>query len=190
VTHQQAPRYTAVAIGLHWLVFALVLAAWALGLTMVDLPLARQKLELYSWHRWIGVTVFLLALPRLAWRALHPAPPPPAAMPAWERRAAAAAHALLYVLMLATPVSGWLFSSASGVTVVCLGLLPLPDPAGRNEALAEFAKPIHVLLNAALFLTACLHAAAALKHHFVDRDAVLARMVPFIKGAPSGIAKE
>jgi len=173
-------RYTGMAIGLHWIVVALIAAAWALGLTMVDLPLSPQKLRVYSWHKWTGVTIFLLALARLAWRAAHRPPALPVSMPAWQSRAAAASHALLYALLLAIPLSGWLFSSASGVPVVYLGLVQLPDLVGRDKALAELLKQVHVVLNCALFVTACVHVAAALKHHFLDRDDVLTRMLPFV----------
>lgn len=179
-------RYTGMAIGLHWIVVALIVAAWALGLTMVDLPLSPQKLKTYSWHKWTGVTVFLLMLARLAWRAAHRPPALPIAMPAWQLRAAAASHALLYTLLLAIPLSGWLFSSASGVPVVYLGLVQLPDLVGRDKALAEILKQLHVILNWTLFVTICIHIAAALKHHFVDRDDVLARMLPFLSPRQSG----
>jgi len=179
-------RYTTTAIGLHWIVVALIGAAWALGLTMVDLPLSPQKLKVYSWHKWIGVTIFLVALARLAWRAVHPAPAMPPSMPAWQIRAAAASHALLYALILAIPLSGWLFSSASGVPVVYLGLVQLPDLVGRDKALAGLLKQVHVVLNWTLFVTACIHVAAALKHHFVDRDDVLARILPFVSPRRKG----
>ena len=174
-------RYTAVAISLHWLVFALVLAAWSLGLYMVDLPLSPQKLKYFSWHKWIGVTIFLFATARLAGRFVHPAPPLPLSVPAWQRSAAYVSYALLYVLILAIPISGWLFSSASGVPVVYFGELPLPNPVEKDKELAEFLKQIHIFLNWTLFVIVCVHVLAALKHHIVDRDDVLARMLPIIK---------
>ena len=179
-------RYNGTAIGLHWIVVALIAAAWSLGLTMVELPLSPLKLKVYSWHKWIGVTIFLLALARLAWRAAHLPPALPSSMPAWQIRAAAASHALLYTLLFAIPLSGWLFSSASGVPVVYFGLLQLPDLLGRDKALAELLKQIHVVLNLTLFVTVCIHVAAALKHHFADRDDVLARMLPFLSLRRSG----
>jgi cytochrome b561 len=182
-------RYTGTAIGLHWIVVVLIVAAWTLGLTMVDLPLSPQKLRTYSWHKWTGVTIFLLALARLAWRAAHRPPALPASMPAWQARAAAASHALLYALLLAIPLSGWLFSSASGVPVVYLGLVQLPDLVGKDKALAELLKQVHVALNWALFVIACVHVAAGLKHHFIDRDDVLARMLPFVSPRREGDKK-
>jgi cytochrome b561 len=100
-------------------------------------------------------------------------------MPEWQRRAAATTHVLLYALMLAIPLSGWLYSSATGVSVVYLGVLPLPDLVPKGKALAAILKVLHVTLNYTLLALVILHAGAALKHHFVDRDGVLARMLPF-----------
>lgn len=173
--------YGAIAIGLHWLVFALIVANWLLGPYMVDLPLSPQKLKYFSWHKWVGVTVFLLAVFRLTWRVSHPPPPLPVSVPRWQRRAARGLHLLLYVLIFAIPISGWLYSSASGVPTVYLGWVQLPDLVGKDKALAELLKQTHIVLNMLLFAIVCVHVAAALKHHFFDRDDVLARMLPFVK---------
>jgi cytochrome b561 len=172
-------RYTATAIALHWLSAALILCGFAIGLWMTGLALSPLKLQWYSYHKWIGITVFLLAVCRLAWRLRHRAPRP-AAMPEWQRRAAAAAHAALYVLMLAIPLSGWLYSSASGVSVSWLGVVPLPDLVGKDKALAAVLKVVHAGLNYTLLALVIVHTGAALKHHLVDRDGVLARMLPFL----------
>jgi cytochrome b561 len=99
-------------------------------------------------------------------------------MPAWQRRAAAASHALLYVLLLAIPLSGWLFSSATGVQVVYLGMFALPDLVPKDKALGDALRLVHVTLNSLLVAVVCIHVAAALKHHFVDRDNSLARILP------------
>ncbi len=172
-----ASRYTATAIGLHWLGAALVLAGFCVGLWMTGLEFGPLKFRVYAYHKWIGVTVFLVALLRLAWRSRHP-PPPPVAMPSWQRRAAAVAHGLLYALMLAVPASGWLYSSAAGVQTVWLGLVPLPDLVAKDKELAAALKVVHLSLNASLAALVLLHVAAALKHQFVDRDGLLARMCP------------
>jgi len=172
-------RYGTAAIALHWIAAALVLANWAVGLTMVPMPFTPRKLWFYLVHKSIGVTVFLIACARLGWRAGHPAPPPVPA-PAWQLRAAAWSHGLLYVLMLLIPVSGWLYSSSTGIQVVYLGLVPLPDLVPKDKALAAVLKGVHVGLNSALFLLVCVHVAAAIRHHFVTRDAVLARMLPMV----------
>lgn len=160
----------------------LMVAGFSVGLYMVGLPLSPLKLQLYSYHKWIGVTVAALLLLRVAWRIRHAPPPLPAAMPAWELNAAHASHLLLYLLMACVPVSGWLMSSAKGVTTVYLGLWPLPDVLARNEALGLFLQALHSILNNALLVLVSLHVAAALKHHFIDRDGVLGRMFR-LKGA-------
>lgn len=171
-------RYGAVAIALHWLVAAALLVTFPLGLYMADLPLSPRKLTLVSYHKWIGVTVLALMSLRLAWRLTHRPPPLPLAMPAWQRRAATLAHWMLYGLLLAIPLSGWLYSSAVGVPTVYLGLWQLPDLVGKDKALAEALKLAHKSLNFTLLALVVVHVAAAIKHHFVDRDGLLARMLP------------
>jgi cytochrome b561 len=171
-------RYGAVAIALHWLVAAAIFATFPLGLYMADLPLSPRKLTLVSYHKWIGVTVLALMSLRLAWRLTHRPPPLPLTMPAWQRRAATLAHWMLYVLLLAIPLSGWLYSSAVGVPTVYLGLWQLPDLVGKDKALAEALKLAHKSLNFTLLALVVVHVAAAIKHHFVDRDRLLARMLP------------
>lgn len=174
-------RYTGVAITLHWLIAAAMLCTFLLAQYMTELQLSPAKLKLYSYHKWIGVTIFLLVLIRLAWRVSHRPPPPLASMPLWQHNAARIAHFFLYALTLAIPVSGWLMSSASGFQVVYLGLLPIPDLLAKNKAVADQLKQLHEALNWLMLLVVALHAAAALKHHLVDRDDVLRRMLPFLK---------
>jgi cytochrome b561 len=171
-------RYTSVAIVLHWLIAAVIACTFGLGLYMADLPASPIKLRLYSYHKWIGVTIFMLVVFRLLWRLTHRAPAPPPHTPRWQRVAAAGSHLLLYVLTLIIPLSGWLFSSASGFKVVYLGKIPLPDLVGKDKLLAEQLQLTHELLNYFLAVVVLLHVAAALKHHWVDRDDVLKRMLP------------
>jgi len=170
-------RYDGVAMALHWATAALVVANLLLGLSMVPLPISPQKLQWYVWHKWVGITVFLFAWARLGWRWSHPVPPP-VQMPDWQRRAAAVTHLLMYALLLTIPLSGWIYSSSTGVQVVYLGLVPLPDLVAKDKALAEILKALHLTLNFTLFALVCVHVGAALKHHFVDRDTVLSRMLP------------
>jgi cytochrome b561 len=173
-------RYTGTAIGLHWLVAFLILAAFPLGIYMSDLTLSPLKLKLISYHKWLGVTVFLLAAARLAWRATHTPPPLPGAVPAWERYAAHGMHHLLYVLLFAIPLSGWLMSSAKGFQTVYFGVLPLPDLIGKNKALGDLLQEAHRMLNYGMLGLVIAHAGAALKHHFIDRDGILSRMLPYL----------
>jgi cytochrome b561 len=178
VTAGTDARYGAVAIALHWLVAVAVVATFPLGLYVAELPDSPRKLELAAYHKWIGVTVLALMAVRLGWRLAHRPPPLQSAMPVWQRRAAATAHWALYALLVAIPLSGWLYSSAAGVPTVYLGLWRLPDGVGADETLAAALKLAHQTLNFGLLALVIVHVAAALKHHFVDRDGLLARMLP------------
>ena len=175
-----AVRYGGVAIAFHWVTALLIVANLLLGLSMVRLPLSPQKLQWYQWHKWIGITIFLLTSLRALWRLRNP-PPPPVPMPEWQRRASAISHAALYALLLLIPVSGWVYSSATGVQVVYLGLLPLPDLVAKDRTLAAVLRVTHLTLNSALFAIVCVHVGAALRHHFVQRDEVLRRMLPLAR---------
>ena len=172
-------RYGRAVIALHWLSALCVLAGFALGLYMTGLAFSPAKLRYYGWHKWIGITVFLLAALRLAWRWRVPPPPWPRTMPAWQRRAALLAHRALYALMLLVPLSGWLYSSATGVSVVYLSLVPLPNLVPKDKSLASALLVVHQALDATLALLVLLHVAAALKHQWIDRDGLLSRMLPW-----------
>ena len=169
-------RYTTPAIVLHWLVALLIFVGFPLGVYMHELPLSPTKLQLYSYHKWIGITVLLLAGLRVAWRLTHRPPPLPDSVVRWQRQASAVVHGLLYVLILAIPLSGWLMSSAKGFPVVWFGVLPLPDLVGKDKALGELLAGVHQALNFTLLGLVILHVAAALKHHFIERQPFLQRM--------------
>ncbi|HRP67663.1 MAG TPA: cytochrome b [Thauera sp.] len=173
-----AVRYTATAKLLHWLMAVLIPASMALGMYVEGLPFSPEKLKLISWHKWAGVTLFTLAVLRLGWRLRHPPPPLPASMSPTLRFAAHAGHLMLYVLMLAIPLTGWLMSSAKGVPTVWFGVLPIPDLLAKDEALGTLLQATHKYLNWLLAATLAGHVAAALKHHFIDRDDILRRMLP------------
>lgn len=176
------PRYTNIAILLHWLIALLIVCAFLLGVTMVNIPgFTPTKLKYYSWHKWVGVTVLGLACLRLLWRLFHSAPAYPDAMPAWHQKAAHGLHGLLYALMFAVPVSGYFFTLAAGVPVVYLGIVPLPVLIGPHPEIKESLRLLHFSLNLTLFICICLHVLAALKHHFIDRDDVMRRMLPIFK---------
>ncbi len=171
-------RYTGTARALHWLAALLIFCGFGLGLFMTSLEIAPATLRYYAWHKWIGITVFLVAAARLAWRAAHPPPPLPATMPSWQVAASRVTHAVLYALMLAIPISGWIYSSATGISVVYLGLVPLPDLIPKDREVAKTLLIVHKSLNYLLAAVVTMHVAAALKHQFVDRDGVLGRMLP------------
>lgn len=174
-------RYTRTAIFLHWLMGLGLIGTFALGFYMQGLPLSPDKLKLYSWHKWAGVSLLVLAVVRLAWRLSHPAPALPPAMSPMARLAAHAGHWMLYALMLAIPLSGWLMSAAQGFPVVWFGILPLPDPVSRDAALGSALKDAHITLNYLLLAAVAGHTGAALHHQLIKKDALMTRMLPFLK---------
>ncbi|EAY62780.1 Cytochrome B561, bacterial, partial [Burkholderia cenocepacia PC184] len=175
-------RYAHTAIALHWLIALLIICDFALGLgDDRHSRLHADKLKYFSWHKWIGVTVFALAVVRVLWRATHVPPPLPGGTPAWQRAASHGVHMLLYVLMIVIPVTGYLYSSASNIPVVYLGIVPLPRLIDPDPALKETFKTLHVSLNYILLALVAMHVLAALKHQLLDRDGLLSRMLPFAK---------
>jgi len=175
-------RYGATAIALHWILALALVGIFAAGLYMTSLPFSPQRLKLYNWHKWAGVTILALSALRLLWRLTHRPPPLPAAvqnaMPPWQRIAHHGTHHLLYLLFLAVPLIGWAYSSAAGFPIVLFGVLPLPDVVAVDRELAEAIKPLHKFSAYALAVLVVVHVAAALKHQWVDRDGLLTRMLP------------
>ncbi|QIL43947.1 cytochrome b [Acidovorax sp. HDW3] len=170
-------HYTTTAKALHWGMAFLIFALLGLGFYMAGLPLSPYKLQLYSWHKWAGVSLWLLVLLRLVWRTTHRPPALPGHMTPLERLAAHAGHGLLYLLMLAIPLSGWLMGSAKGIPTVWFGVLPLPDLVGKDKELGKLLQTLHWALNMGLIAVLLGHVGAALKHHFINKDDVLRRML-------------
>ncbi len=181
-------RYTSTAIALHWLVAVLMMGLLCLGFTMHEMRFSPLKLKLVNWHKWIGVCVVILAFARLVWRATHRPPGLPPAMSPLARLAAGGLHLALYGLMFAIPVSGWLMSSAKGFQTVWFGVLPLPNLVAKDAALGERLFGLHATLNWLLIALIAAHVLAALKHHFLDRDDVLVRMLPRSGSRVAGLA--
>jgi len=102
-------------------------------------------------------------------------------MPHWEKRLSRLTQVILYLLLVLAPLSGWLYSSAAGFQTVLFGVLPIPDVVGRDRGLAEALRTLHRGINYTLAAVVAIHALAALKHRFVDRDEVLAYMLPFLR---------
>lgn len=172
-------RYGNIAIALHWLIALLVFAGWSMGYYMEDLRISPQKLKLYSWHKWIGISVLILTCVRAAWRATHAPPPANPAHALWQRRLASATHISFYGLLFALPMSGWLFSSASGYPVKYFGLILLPDLVEKSQSLASLLGDVHQVLAMLLAGLLVLHIAGALKHQLIEKDGTLKRMLPF-----------
>ena len=170
-------HYTRTAVGLHWLIAGLILTALFMGWTMTEMAVSPDKLKVYNWHKWVGVTVLALAVLRLVWRLTHAAPPLPASVSGWQKGAARAGHALLYLLMIVMPVTGWIYSNLTGYPVVYLGRIPLPDLVERNRELAETFVKVHATLGIVLAVVIAGHVLAALHHQFIARDGTLLRML-------------
>ncbi|RTL16869.1 MAG: cytochrome b [Burkholderiales bacterium] len=168
-------RYTRIAVVLHWLLALAIVGAFLVGLYMTDLPFSPQRLKLYNWHKWAGVTILALSALRLLWRLTH-RPPADAPMPAWQARAAHAVHLLLYLAFFAVPLTGWAMSSAKGFPIVWFGKLPLPDFVPKDHDLGELLESVHAWLAYGLAALVLAHVAGALKHQFIDRDGLLSRM--------------
>lgn len=171
-------RYGAVAQLLHWLVVALIITQFVLASKADGLPLGPAKIGVLAQHKSVGMTVFALAVLRVLWRLFDPAPPLVAGTPRWQRALAHVSHWALHALILITPLFGWLMSSARNFPVSWFGVLTLPDLVQPDRARYELFHEVHETLAVTLLVLALAHAAAALKHHFFDRDDTLRRMLP------------
>ena len=175
-------RYNGLAIFLHWLLALALVGIFSVGLYMADLPFSPQRLKLYNWHKWAGITILTLSAIRLLWRLSHKPPALPQSvtlgMPGWQVSAYHATHVLMYALFFIVPLVGWAYSSAAGFPIVLFGVLPLPDFVSASKPLAELIKPWHEISAFALAGLVVLHVAAAVKHHFIDKDGLLDRMLP------------
>ena len=172
-------RYTLPTIAFHWFLALLITGSFVFGLYMVDLPFSPARLKQYNWHKWAGITILTLSALRLLWRLGHRPPIPDSRTPTWQVKIAQATHAMLYALFFAAPLAGWAYSSAAGFPVVYLGLFQLPDWVAHGPELAASLKLTHRVLTYSLAALGVLHVAAALKHPWMDRDRLLARMNPF-----------
>lgn len=172
-------RYSTGAIVLHWTVAALVLVNLFVGLFHESLL---EGVRVMPLHKSIGVTVLVLSVLRLAWRLAHRPPPLPEGMAAWEKALAKGVHWTFYLLLLALPLTGWIFSSDPGRPrpFGWFGLFELPLlPVGRGVAAA--AHETHEIFGLLMAALVVLHIAAALRHHFIRRDNALARMAPWLQ---------
>lgn len=165
----------------HWLIFLLIATLLAVGFLMTDMANTPDKFFVYGLHKSIGVVVLSLAILRLCWKLNNITPRLPNTMRAIEKLGAHGMHWLLYALMLAMPLSGWLMSSASGFPVSVFGLFTLPDLVPPDKELKVFFKDAHELIAYLIIFCVLMHALAALLHHYRHKDNVLLRMLPFYK---------
>ena len=175
--HNTANAYGWVAKTFHWSMALLIIGMLALGLYMSDLEPTPFKFDLYWWHKSVGSLILALVACRLLWRAITPRPSP-LPMPRWQRIASKATHLALYATMIAMPMTGWLMSDAYGFPVSVFGWFTLPALVAPDKEMAHFFYEMHELGMLAFFALIGIHTAAALKHHFLDKDATLKRMLP------------
>ncbi len=169
-------RYGSINILLHWVMAILIIGMLALGIYMTGLPNNALKLKLFGWHKEFGILVLMLVCVRIVWRISNVLPSLPTAMPYWEQFAARFVHWLFYLLMFAMPITGWLVTSAAGIGPSFFGLFVLPTLVAPDEKLLHLFAFIHKWLGYGLIAIICGHVAAALKHHFINKDDVLRRI--------------
>jgi cytochrome b561 len=176
-----APRHSAAAILLHRLMAALFVAAYATIEMREFFPRGSDPREVMkAWHYALGVSIFGLVWARLLLRLFSPTPH--GDQPRWQAWASGLVHVALYLLMIALPLLGWLALSAEGEHVVWLGL-ELPAITAPNEGLAEQSEELHETIGKAGYFLIGVHTAAALLHHYLLKDRVMARMLPPRRGA-------
>jgi cytochrome b561 len=163
----------------HWVMALLIFVQIALGLMAANWHLSPTQIRLFFWHKSIGMLILALLALRLGWRLANPTPALPPGTPAWERAAAHGGHALLYVLMVALPVTGWIVNSAANIPFRIFYAVPLPALVAPDKALADTMSLVHRGLFVLLALVLVAHIGAALRHHFVRHNDILARMLPW-----------
>jgi len=171
-------RWGAVSMFFHWLIALMIAGLATVGLLMTDMANSPAKISVYQLHKSIGITVLALVALRLLWRLATRAPAPVPTMPRWQHAVASGTHVLLYTMMLAMPISGWLFNSAANFPLKWFGMVKLPALWGPDRAVKAWALDIHVYGFYILAALVAIHAAAALMHHWFDKDSTLVRMLP------------
>jgi cytochrome b561 len=173
----------AVAKTFHWMFALVIIGQLILGKLADDAKVSPLKLDLFVWHKSIGITILLLVVFRIAWRLTN-VPPRPAAGSRWEHLAASVSHTLLYLLMIAVPISGWWVSDTSRIPFRAFWLVPVPDLLAADRAASQAAELVHGVLIKALLVLVAVHIAAALRHHFILRNDILRRMLPSRRQEP------
>lgn len=172
-------RWGGVSQAFHWLIVLLILTIAIVGLTMVELPKTPKYFWVYTLHKSLGLIVLTLAVLRLAWRLYAGAPAPVPGTPCWQERVASITHWLLYALIFAMPLSGWLYDSSSGLRPFrWFGLVEVPKLSPPNESVRALSHDAHETMFWVLVFLVVAHAGAALYHHLIQNDATLARMLP------------
>lgn len=174
----RSERYGGIAQSFHWLTVILFVITVAIALVLPEDPETPTEYLEYSAHKSLGIVIFFLTILRLIWRHASTPPALPASIPSWERASARAVQYSLYAALIAQPLIGVLMVWSDGAPVVLFGSLILPTLAPASEAMNGLTDSLHWYVGWALIWLAGLHAAAALRHHFVSRNDVLRSMLP------------
>jgi len=174
-------RYSNIAVAFHWVTVALVLFQLWLGFSFADMTRGPERDHLFTWHRTVGAIILLVVLARLTYRLFNPPPPYPPQLPRWERIAGTWNHRLFYLLLIAIPIGGLIAVSGhtEGSTITLLGGITIPKLPGISKGLGDLAAEVHVAAVWCVILLVVLHAGAALKHQFFDKNRAAGRMPPF-----------
>ena len=169
----------ALSKALHWIIVILIILQFFMASRANGLPRGPALIEAWGWHKSFGMTILMLAVVRLVWRWLNPTPDLKSETKPWERVLASISHVLLYGLIFALPLTGWMMSSAKNFPVSWFKIFQWPDLVAPDPNLSELMESAHHVLVKVLLVVALLHIAGALKHHFIDKNDVLKRMLPF-----------
>ncbi len=167
------------AITMHWVVAALILATFGLGLWMGEVPARADRPFYYAIHASLGITLLVILVVRIAWALLNSTPAAPHGTPPWQQSAARLAHLGLYALTLAAVLFGWALAGVQETPIVpmAFGVMPMPSPLPLTHAAEDFLEEAHELAAYALIALAGVHMLAALWHHYIMRDDTLRRMI-------------
>jgi cytochrome b561 len=180
-TNDTTTHYDTVARLFHWTTAALVLLIIPIGWIMTRLDRGLAQESLFITHESIGLTILGLTAARIAWRLSHPAAPRSPDLSPLEARASGIVHTLLYLLLLALPISGYIMEAAGGFPLTYFGLAEVPRLVAKDEPLSKLAEITHLTLQFGVSLCIALHIGAALHHHFLRHNDVLARMLPRLR---------
>jgi cytochrome b561 len=171
-------EWGAFAKTLHWLMAVLILSMFVLGWVAVIYPLSPTKLELFIWHKSIGLTLLALVVVRLLWRIVNITPEPPAGESVVEQRLARTGHAVLYALMVLMPVSGYIINSTANFSFRYFGGARVPNLIPADKAWQDAAEAVHLTTFSIFFLVVIIHIVAAIRHHTIKKNNILSRMLP------------
>lgn len=177
--HQPPAAWNPVAKLFHWSTAALIIVMMGLGWLAVSYPMSPTKIQIFNWHKSLGLFILAWVILRILWRLTHRAPTLPGELSRAERWAAHLSHGAMYILMLAMPASGWIINSAADFPLNWFGLFPVPQLVAPDKALQDTAEMVHFILFWTLLAAIVLHVAAALHHHYKRRNNILRRMLPF-----------